>query len=86
MVDEASRTLIEIVSMKADGNLSISETSMMKNVSPGVKVWTASPGSPDFVEFQARHGVKKLGQTSTIRKELRDGVWSETQTKDGDWD
>ena len=86
MVDEPHTLVTEIVSMLADGSLRISESVVMKNVSPGVTVWTAEPGSKDYIDFQSRHGVSKIGQTSIIRKELRDGVWSETQTKEGDWD
>ena len=85
MVDEPHTIVTEIVSMLADGSLSISESVVMNNVSPGVTVWTAEPGSKDFVDFQGRHGVVKAGQCSKIRKELRDGVWTETQTKEGEW-
>lgn len=85
MVDEPHTIVTEIVSMLADGRLSISESVVVKNVSPGVTVWKAEPGSKDFVEFQSRHGVSKVGQCSTIRKELRAGAWTEMQTKEGDW-
>lgn len=84
--DEPDKKIIENVSMNDDGTLTISFASMMKGVSPGMKVWHAEPGSSDFIEFQNRHGVTKPGQESTITKELRAGKWAEHQVKEGtDW-
>jgi len=65
--------------------LEISSVIVEPNFSPGHSLWTSQPGSPDFIEFGTRHGVTRPGQISKITKELRDGVWIETQTKEGDW-
>ncbi len=88
MVDseETEKTIIEIVAMEDDGSLNISHVSLMKDVSPGMNMWVAQPGTHDFIEFQNRHGVTKPGQRSTIKKELRAGEWHENQVKEGDWD
>ncbi|CAN5683576.1 hypothetical protein BH10CYA1_BH10CYA1_03350 [soil metagenome] len=83
---EPEKVITEIVSMKDDGSLSISHVVDEVGISPGIKVWKAEPGTVDFMEYGSRHGVTKPGQSSTITKELLDGVWTESQMKEGDWD
>jgi hypothetical protein len=82
---ELEQRITEFVTMKEDGSLEIGYLIVEPGISPGHSLWTSKPGCPDFIEFGTRHGVTKPGQTSTIRKELRNGEWREWQEKEGDW-
>ena len=83
---EPDTKIVELVTMEADGSLAISHATVSKNMSPGMKMWHSKPGMPDFIDYQKRHGVSNSRQRSKITKELRDGVWTEWQEKEGDWD
>jgi hypothetical protein len=82
---EPEKIITESARMNDDGTLECTYVIVQPGVSPGHSLWTARPEHSDFAEIKDRHGVTEPGQTSTIRKELRDGNWEETQTKEGDW-
>lgn len=82
---EPDKRITETVAVNEDGTIEIGYLIVEPGISPGHSLWTSGPNDADFLETKSRHGLSKPGQISTITKELRNGVWTETQTKEGDW-
>lgn len=80
---EPEQSITETVTMNEDGSLQIGYLVVQPGISPGHSLWTSGPDDADYATEKAKHSVTKPGQTSTIRKELRDGVWQEWQEKSG---
>ncbi len=60
--NEPDTKIVEIVRMEEDGSLALSHVCLTKGMSPGMKMWHSKPGSPDFIDYQQRHGVTKPKQ------------------------
>lgn len=87
MVDkekEAEKTLVDVVEMLEDGSLKIAVSVTEKNGMNSADSWISKPGSPDFIEFGARHCVTKPGQVCAITKRLIDGEWHQSEERFGD--
>ncbi len=85
MTEEPEQRITEFARMNPDCTIEVGYLIVQPGISPGHSLWTSGRSDKDYEDVKERHGIKKPGQSSTIYKELRNGVWKEWQEKEGDW-
>lgn len=83
MVDQAEKTITEVVKVLDDGRFEVIVGTRAKNGAHATASFSCKVGRKDYAEFTSKHGNLKPGQVSTIVRTLHNGEWTYTQEISG---